>query len=145
MANLIEERVKMAREGANPYVITRMASGWLVIGDHQVLPGYCLLLGDPVVESLNGLDEESRIRYSLDMIRIGDALITVTGAFRINYLTLGNLEPALHTHIVPRYLSEPEDKRRDNAFKVYDRASWRRTDPEGEDCDFMERMRRTVA
>jgi hypothetical protein len=28
-----------------------MRSGWLVIGDVQPLPGYCLLLADPVVEA----------------------------------------------------------------------------------------------
>ena len=33
MANLIIERVELARRGQNPYVICRMASGWLVVGD----------------------------------------------------------------------------------------------------------------
>ncbi len=41
------------------------------------------------------------------MARIGDALLKVTGADRINYETLGNAAPALHTHITPRYLTEP--------------------------------------
>jgi diadenosine tetraphosphate (Ap4A) HIT family hydrolase len=145
MGNLIEERVAMARAGTNPYVIARMPSGWLVIGDVQMLPGYCLLLADPVVESLNALDEPARMRYCLDTVRIGDALMAVTGALRINYLTLGNLEPALHTHIVPRYMSEPEDKRRDNALWVYDRATARRSDPQGEDRAFMEKMREFLA
>ena len=44
MSNLIEQRVQAARRGENPYVIARMTSGWLVIGDIQPLPGYCLLL-----------------------------------------------------------------------------------------------------
>ena len=56
----------MARKGRNPYVICRMPSGWLVIGDVQPLPGYCVLLADPVVESPNALDEVQRGRYSLD-------------------------------------------------------------------------------
>src|SRR5579872_4538565 len=63
MANLIEQRVELARRGENPYVICRMKSGWLVIGDVQSLPGYCLLLADPVVESLNALNEAERIQY----------------------------------------------------------------------------------
>ncbi|HQN43427.1 MAG TPA: hypothetical protein PLA25_04795, partial [Anaerolineaceae bacterium] len=33
----------------------------------------------------------------------------VTGAYRINYAIMGNSEPVLHAHIVPRYLSEPEE------------------------------------
>jgi hypothetical protein len=85
MSNLIEPRVALARDGVNPYVIARMPSGWLVIGDVQPLPGYCLLLADPVVESLNALDQATRIRYCLDVIHAGDALLHVTGAYRINY------------------------------------------------------------
>ena len=40
---------------------------------------------------------------------IGDALLEVTDAYRINYEILGNLDPALHTHIFPRYRHEPEE------------------------------------
>ena len=119
----------MARKGRNPYVIARLKSGWLVIGDVQPLPGYCLLLADPVVESLNALVTAQRIQYSLDTILIGDAVLASTGALRINYETLGNAEPALHTHIVPRYRSEPELKRRKPPFSVYDWTTARKFDP----------------
>jgi diadenosine tetraphosphate (Ap4A) HIT family hydrolase len=109
---LIEERVAAAREGTNPKVICRMSSGWAVIGDVQFLEGYCLLLPDPVVPSLNDLSAEDRIRFLSDMTRIGDALLQVTDARRINYEILGNAEPELHAHIFPRYAREPEDKRK---------------------------------
>ena len=143
MTNLIEQRVALARAGDNPYLIRRMTSGWLVIGDVQPLPGYCVLLADPVVESLNALDEAGRIQYSLDMIRIGDALLAVTGAYRINYETQGNSEPALHTHITPRYLDEPQAKRRIPAFAAYDWPTSRRFDP-ALDGDFVGRMRQAL-
>jgi diadenosine tetraphosphate (Ap4A) HIT family hydrolase len=42
------------------------------------------------------------------MTRIGDALLKVTAALRINYAMFGNEEPALHAHVIPRYLDEPE-------------------------------------
>jgi diadenosine tetraphosphate (Ap4A) HIT family hydrolase len=45
------------------------------------------------------------------MAMIGDALLKALDAYRINYETWGNLDQTLHTHITPRYLSEPEDKR----------------------------------
>ncbi len=128
MANLISERVHLARKGSNPYVICRMSSGWLVIGDVQPLPGYCLLLADPVVESLNSLDESGRSAYSRDVALIGDALLAETSAFRINYETWGNTEPALHTHIMPRYMTEPEDKRRRPACMGYDWTTARKFD-----------------
>jgi diadenosine tetraphosphate (Ap4A) HIT family hydrolase len=130
MANLIEERVVAAREGRNPYVIARMESGWAVIGDVQPLPGYCLLLADPVVAGLNDLSEEGRTRYLLDVCRIGDALLKATDAYRINYEILGNSEPALHAHICPRYLTEPPEKRRLPAMMGYNWSASRQFDPD---------------
>ncbi|AZC37123.1 HIT family protein [Pseudomonas chlororaphis] len=109
---LISQRVELARNGANDKVICRMASGWAVMGDVQFLPGYCLLLPDPVVPSLNDLDAEARATYLLDMARMGDAVLQATGALRMNYEILGNSEPELHCHIFPRYSSEPEQNRK---------------------------------
>ncbi|MHA6193013.1 HIT family protein [Pseudomonas wadenswilerensis] len=110
--SLITERVRLARAGANDKVICRMASGWAVMGDVQFLQGYCLLLPDPVVPSLNDLDVNARAAYLLDMARLGDAVLEVTGALRMNYEILGNSEPELHCHLFPRYADEPEGKRR---------------------------------
>ena len=42
---------------------------------------------------------------------VGDALLAVTDAARINYEILGNLEPALHVHLFPRFDSEPVELR----------------------------------
>lgn len=120
MSTLIHERVAAARAGINPTAICRMPCGWAVMCDVQFLRGYSLLLSDPVVPDLNALDRERRAQYLLDMVTIGDALLEVTGAFRINYEILGNLDPALHAHIIPRYLTEPENLRQGPAF-FYDK------------------------
>lgn len=108
---MIHERVALARAGRDPYVIARLTSGWAVLADHQFLRGYCLLLPDPVVGHLTDLDDAARARYLLDMARIGDALHAVTDAHRINYEILGNVAPALHAHVIPRYASEPREHR----------------------------------
>lgn len=119
--NLIEERVAMARAGTNPYVIVRLNSGWLVIGDVQPLPGYCLPLADPVMPSLNHLAREAPTMFLEDMSLAGDALLEVTGCTRVNFEIWGNAEPALHAHIMPRYDYEPPEKRSRPAFMGY---SW---------------------
>lgn len=144
MANLILERVEAARLGKNPFVISKLKSGWCVVGDVQPVEGYCLLLADPVVSDLNDLNEKQRTQYCLDMIRIGDALKNVTAAYRINYETLGNSEPALHTHILPRYMCEPEEKRKWPVFVKYDWASARKFEIE-KDRIFIEKMRQHLA
>jgi len=83
-----------------------------VLGDPQILPGYCLLLPDPVVPHLNALAGAARAAFLADMARLGDAVLAVTSAERINYEILGNVEPALHAHVIPRYAWEPTDRRR---------------------------------
>ena len=116
MRTMIHERVEAARVGKNPKVICSVPSGWAVLADNQFLRGYSLLLPDPVVADLNYLDMARRARYLQDMVIIGDALLEVTDAFRINYEILGNTAPALHVHILPRYMSEPEDLRKGPAW-----------------------------
>ena len=111
---MIEKTLIHIREAAATFVSTdkvigRMRSGWAVVGDHQVLHGYCLLLPDPVVPSLNDLSQERRSIFLEDMTILGDALLAVTDAHRINYEILGNTERALHAHLFPRYESEPKD------------------------------------
>jgi diadenosine tetraphosphate (Ap4A) HIT family hydrolase len=140
MSSVIHRRVELARAGNNPYVITKLQSGWLVIGDVQPLPGYCLLLADPVVESVNHLSESDRTIFSSDLFRIGDALMAVLDSYRINYQILGNKEGALHAHIIPRYLTEPEEKRIRPADWGYDWSTARKFDPKG-DLPFVEAMR----
>ena len=108
MPTLIHKRVDAARRGENPQVIARLPSGWAVLGDVQVLRGYCLLLPDPVVPHLNAMTMPVRVQFLTDMTRLGDAVLARTGAVRINYEMLGNLEPALHAHVFPRFDDEPE-------------------------------------
>jgi diadenosine tetraphosphate (Ap4A) HIT family hydrolase len=107
----IHSQVLAAREGREPRVIARLFSGWALFGERQFVRGYALLLPDPVVPNLNALGARERIAFLSDMSRLGDALLKVTGAARINYAIFGNQEPALHAHVIPRYLDEPEGLR----------------------------------
>ncbi len=111
MSTAIHRQVAEAREGRLVRVVARLDSGWAVMGDPQILPGYCLLLPDPVVPHLNSLTAEARRQFLDDMARLGDAVLAVTGAERINYEILGNVEPALHAHVLPRYATEATDLR----------------------------------
>lgn len=78
-----------------------------MFGHQQFVHGYLLLLPDPVVPDLNALTPEGRSRFLLDMSHLGDALLRTTSPVRINYAIFGNLEPALHAHVIPRYRNEP--------------------------------------
>jgi len=111
MSTLIHKRVEECRNGTYPKAICRVHSGWVVIGDVQFLRGYSLILPDPVVADLNKLGPTERKTLFHEMSVLGDALLEITGAVRINYEILGNLEPALHVHVFPRFKTEPESLR----------------------------------
>lgn len=103
---LIHRYVAEAENGTLTRVVAKMASGWLCLGDPQILDGYCVLYPDPVVTDLNALEGIARQQFLSDMALAGDVVQEVTNATRINYEILGNQEPALHAHIIPRFDDE---------------------------------------
>jgi diadenosine tetraphosphate (Ap4A) HIT family hydrolase len=119
MTTSIHARVERLRAGGDPTFIARLTSGWAVFGEQQFLHGYSLLLPDPVVAHLNAFDGAARALFLADMARLGDALLAVTGAVRINYAIFGNQDPALHAHVVPRYANEALPQRAAHPW-VYD-------------------------
>ncbi len=119
MALSIRERIELARTGDNAQVIARLRSGWLALGDWQLLRGYCVLLSDPLgrdpdalpIRTLNELNPQQRGDFMLDWTATGDALLALTDCCRLNYEILGNVDPTLHAHVFPRYYDEPEEMR----------------------------------
>ena len=107
----IHRMVAACRAGEYAPLIARMTSGWAVLGQQQFLRGYSLLLPDPVVPHLNALQPSQRAQFLIDMASLGDAVLAVTGALRINYAMFGNVEPALHAHVVPRFIDESANLR----------------------------------
>lgn len=116
MTTAIDRLVDACRAGTAPQVIARLPSGWAVLGLQQVLPGYSLLLPDPVVPHLNALNEPARNLFMADLARLGEAVLQATQALRINYAIFGNLEPALHAHVHPRFVDEPVAMRTGNPW-----------------------------
>ena len=107
----IHRMVEACRKGSYELLITRMSSGWAVMGGSQFLVGYSLLLPDPVVPHLNAMESTHRDQFLKDMATLGDTVLAVTGALRINYAMFGNTEPVLHAHIIPRYANEAPELR----------------------------------
>lgn len=133
----IHRQVEAARAGTLARVVTRMLSGWAVLGDPQITRGYCLLLPDPVVPHLNALSGDKRRQFLEDMARLGDAVLRVTSAERINYEILGNVEPALHAHVIPRHTYESPEQRKQPVW-LHD---WSMAEPFGHDAHLQLRAR----
>ena len=67
------------------------------------VPGYTVAVwnGGHVAEPTD-LDDEQAAGYWLEVLRVGRALEAVYRPRKMNYETLGNSVPHLHTHLLPR-------------------------------------------
>jgi diadenosine tetraphosphate (Ap4A) HIT family hydrolase len=129
MRTAIHRMVDACRAGEYPAMISRMTSGWAVMGMSQFLQGYCLLLPDPVVPHLNALDGPARNQFLADMGVLGEAVYRATGALRINYAMFGNVEPALHAHVIPRFTDEADAMKTAHPW-IYDWSAAPQFDPQ---------------
>ncbi|HVX46253.1 MAG TPA: HIT family protein [Mycobacteriales bacterium] len=89
------------------YNVARLSKSLLRLARNQYSAGYCVLVcteHGPEPYSLSPADSAA---YLQDMSRAGAALEQVFGADKMNFLTLGNAVPHLHTHLIPRYHGDP--------------------------------------
>jgi len=72
------------------------------------LPGYCIVvwrLGH--VAAPTDLEASQASRYWGEVLAVGRAVRDRFSPVKLNYMTLGNTVPHLHTHVVPRYRDDP--------------------------------------
>ena len=72
------------------------------------LPGYCIVVWrhGHVAEPAD-LDPRQACGYWQEVLAVGRAVRAQFDPVKLNYLTLGNTVPHLHTHVVPRYRDDP--------------------------------------
>jgi diadenosine tetraphosphate (Ap4A) HIT family hydrolase len=72
------------------------------------LPGYCVVVWrHGHVAEPTDLDPDAAAGYWRDVMDVGRAIRAELNPVKLNFLTLGNSVPHLHTHVVPRYLDDP--------------------------------------
>ncbi|MCM1488860.1 MAG: HIT family protein [Firmicutes bacterium] len=106
---LICERIKMIKNGTNPYFVKELETGYVVIGDHQHFKGYTLFLCKRHETELFYLDKEFAAKFSEEMIFVARAVKNAFGAEKINYECLGQGDSHLHWHLFPRRNGDIED------------------------------------
>lgn len=147
----ISSRVQRILDGEDPQLIAEMPSGYAILGKYQpaAVNGCCMLLprlgeDGAVVSSPNDLSDEERGRFFADLTLLGDAILEVTGAERINYLVLCNQVPELHGHCIPRFAGEDPELRLKGPFEAYDFGSARVADAHGQDRDLHAQLRASL-
>ena len=98
------DRIKMTKEGNNPYFVKELETGYVVIGDYQHFKGYSLFLYRDHVVELFDLDAETRAKHLREMTIVAEAVKNAFGAQKMNYECLGNGDGGahIHWHLFPR-------------------------------------------
>jgi diadenosine tetraphosphate (Ap4A) HIT family hydrolase len=105
--NLINSRINMIKEGRNEHFVTELQTGYVVFCDHQTFKGYALFLCKRKASELHELGAVFKKKFLYEMSVVAEAVHTVFKPDKLNYELLGNAEPHLHWHIIPRYLNDP--------------------------------------
>ena len=102
------DRIKMIREGTNPYFVKELETGYVVIGDNQHFRGYTLFLCKQHKTELFQLDHRTKMRFLEEMSVVAEAAARAFGAEKMNYELLGNGDSHLHWHLFPRVSGDLE-------------------------------------
>ncbi|MDF2540438.1 MAG: histidine triad protein [Herbinix sp.] len=102
MSCLICERINMIKDGVNPYFVTELDTGYVVMGDHQHFSGYTLFLCKQHVSELHQLPHQYKMKYMEEMMLVAEAVFHVFKPQKLNYELLGNGDSHVHWHLFPR-------------------------------------------
>ncbi|MBE7057211.1 MAG: HIT family protein [Ruminococcaceae bacterium] len=103
------DRIKMIKEGTNPYFVKELETGYVVIGDNQHFKGYTLFLCKEHKTELFYLDRETKLKFMEEMSIVAEAISKAFKAEKMNYELLGNGDTHLHWPLFPRRSGDLED------------------------------------
>ena len=105
---VICDRIQMIKNGANPYFVMELETGYVVLGDNQHFRGYTLFLLKEHVTELFDLEDGMKARFLEEMTIVAKAVSRAFCAEKMNYECLGNGDAHLHWHLFPRIAGDLE-------------------------------------
>lgn len=104
----------VAKRSSHPAFIAEFSRSVVMLGENQGCPGWCVLVLKEHVEHMDALEESAQREVFGEVARVARAIRRVFpgrgkggGAVRINYECLGNVEPHVHWHVIPRHGDDP--------------------------------------
>jgi len=108
---LICDRIRLIREGSNPYFVCELKTGYVVVGDHQFFRGYTLFLCKEHKRELHELEPGFRKKFLWEMSEVASAVFRAFHPRKLNYELLGNSDGHMHWHLFPRYENDREPRK----------------------------------
>lgn len=104
-------RIKQIQTEGNPALIYEFPQSYLILGDHQYYPGYCVLIYKAHVRELHELSSEQQDALNHELMQATLAIVKTCSPWKINHACLGNVDEHIHWHIIPRYLNDPDHRK----------------------------------
>ena len=79
-----------------------------MLSEAQGYAGWCILLLKTHEEHLDRLPVARQERLAGDLARVATAVREVFRPKRLNYECLGNVQPHVHWHVIPRHADDPQ-------------------------------------
>jgi diadenosine tetraphosphate (Ap4A) HIT family hydrolase len=92
--------------------VAELKSCYVILGDQQFYRGYCVLLAKLHATELYLMPADGARLLSDEMRLVAEAIAAVVKPWKMNYECLGNSEPHVHWHLLPRNENEPDETRR---------------------------------
>jgi diadenosine tetraphosphate (Ap4A) HIT family hydrolase len=91
------------KAGSFPDFIAELKSCYVILGDQQFYRGYCVLFAKLHATELYLMPaDDARLLFD-EMRLVAEAIAAVVKPWKMNYECLGNSEPHVHWHLLPRY------------------------------------------
>ena len=94
------------KANAFPDFIAELKSCYVILGDRQFYRGYCVLFAKLHATELYLMPADTARLLFDEMRLVAEAIASVVNPWKMNYECLGNSEPHVHWHLLPRYESD---------------------------------------
>lgn len=101
-------RIKLIKESNNPYFVTELETGYVVLGDYQFYMGYSIFICKYHKYEIHELPKEIREKFLQEMSMVAESVYKAFNPHKLNYELLGNKDPHIHWHFFPRYTNDPD-------------------------------------
>ena len=104
--------IDRVKAGAFRDFVGELKSCYVILGDQQFYRGYCVLLAKLHATELYLMPADAARLLSDEMRLVAEAIAAVVTPWKMNYECLGNSEPHVHWHLLPRQATETDEMRR---------------------------------
>jgi diadenosine tetraphosphate (Ap4A) HIT family hydrolase len=102
------DRIRQITTKGNPALVYEFPKSYLLLGDHQYFPGYCVLIYKEHVRELHELPAGDAQELNAELMQATKAIAKSFQPWKINHACLGNRDQHIHWHIIPRYETEAD-------------------------------------